>query len=471
MSTEVITGAQGLLRARENALQAEKEILSQLRLLRSESSLTTRDLAKLVRSRRITHSLITQIEHGKVGLGLELLSELAEIYLSRIRCSKFKTQQSLLEVLLSQAAVSVPKRRRDQHRIQRTNTVIDSEISPEFFDITPIGSGHQLRFVRIVYSGRCRQAGAITPHYHPGQELVCVVKGSLELQIFNPRNDLSVGWREIRVSRGGEGPFSACFPAHLPHRFRSTFDGESEIIAVYFDPRGKNVSSPKLFPTDRITGMSSGEFWGFIVGVYVGLYRLRLGLSYSELAEMTGIGQRRLAELERGKSSVNLLESISIAEALGRDLVDIFDPRPQTAQFSSTSQFESPGGSDCRKDGSVVLQRLSFDTSPTKGLVAFSARILCKSYERIQFSGVESAFRLTIVVIGGEVEVFHLDGGVLPTASDCEMVKGDGFSADDSGGLLLFEGESLGVAVDHAVYVRTPSGREGLILAVLEPRT
>jgi len=61
------------------------------------------------------------------------------------------------------------------------------------------------------------------------------------------------------------------------------------------------------------------EFKGNEVGTMLSGYRLREGLTQMQLAALTGIPQRHISEMERGKRSVGKERSKKLAEALHCD--------------------------------------------------------------------------------------------------------------------------------------------------------
>jgi transcriptional regulator with XRE-family HTH domain len=179
-------------------MKIKKIVGKKLKAIRQKSDMTIQELAE--RS-RVSSNMISRIERGLTIPSVEILMKLAAVFDKSIN-------YFVEEVTTTHEIVFTSPGRRDQ-------TVYDDESNMHTESFTSGLRDPQFMsfFCTIPKGGTSGRANM----YHPGDELIFLLEGSLKVIIAGEQHTL----------RAGD---SLSFKSHLPHRWDNVGEGDAKVI-------------------------------------------------------------------------------------------------------------------------------------------------------------------------------------------------------------------------------------------------
>ncbi|AEA33105.1 helix-turn-helix domain-containing protein [Hippea maritima] len=176
---------------------------SKIREIRTKKNMTLRDLSK---KSGCSLGFLSQVERDLVSPTISSLRRIADALGINI-ISLFEEREPPVD--------SIVVRKTNRGKFENRRSRVKYELlRPQFSDTT----------IEALYM--YLEPGAISgtsPHSHNGEELVIVLKGKLEIE---------VGGKSYLLEEGD----SAVYNSNLPHKWRNSYEGTTEVIWVNHPP-------------------------------------------------------------------------------------------------------------------------------------------------------------------------------------------------------------------------------------------
>lgn len=179
-------------------MQVKKIVGKKLKSIRLKSDMTIQDLAQ---QSSVSSNMISRIERGLTIPSVEILMKIAIVFDKSINyfVEEVKTTH---EVVFSSPGTR-PKTVYDDAENMHTESFTSGLRDPQFTSF----------FCTVKKGG----TSGINDMYHPGDELIYVLSGTIRIEIAN----------EIHTLNAGD---SLSFKSHLPHRWDNVGDDDAKVI-------------------------------------------------------------------------------------------------------------------------------------------------------------------------------------------------------------------------------------------------
>jgi transcriptional regulator with XRE-family HTH domain len=179
-------------------MQVKKIVGKKLKSIRLKRDMTIQDLAE---KSKVSSNMISRIERGLTIPSVEILMKLAGVFDKSIN-------YFVEEVTTTHEIVCTSPGKRDK-------TVYDDEHNMHTESFTSgLRDPQFMSFFCTVQKGG---TSGVKNMYHPGDELIYVLEGNLEVNIAGERHLLKAG-------------DSISFKSHLPHRWDNVGDDDAKVI-------------------------------------------------------------------------------------------------------------------------------------------------------------------------------------------------------------------------------------------------
>ncbi|PLY03156.1 MAG: XRE family transcriptional regulator [Desulfuromonas sp.] len=179
-------------------MRIKKIVGKKLKAIRLKSDMTIQELADLS---NVSSNMISRIERGLTIPSVEILMKLAEVFDKSINYF-VEEVKATNEVVFSSPG-------------QRDKTVYDDAHNMHTESFT---SGlRDPQFMSFYCTVKKNGTSGDKNMYHPGDELIYVLEGTLQVDIADEKHILNAG-------------DSLCFKSHLPHRWDNIGDDDARVI-------------------------------------------------------------------------------------------------------------------------------------------------------------------------------------------------------------------------------------------------
>lgn len=240
--------------------------------------------------------------------------------------------------------------------------------------------------------------------YHHDQEFVFVLKGTIEFAIAAP-----AGRRREELGPGD----CIYFRPNLPHRLRSLRPDPSETLHVF------SSATPHPTPLTWVSASANGDDPPSVPVSHIGpeftFFRCARGWTIKSTAELVGLSERQVREIEEGKRGIRFDAVLNFARAFGRPLREFtrIGPQPEPYYFIQRAAHidRVPTGQRRHRLQRPGSPPISFEYLPLAR--GFPARYIYPYLLRVPNVGIES---LTTHEHHGQELIYVLDGQIEMTS-------------------------------------------------------
>lgn len=179
-------------------MKIKKIVGKKLKVIRLKSDMTIQELAE---KSRVSSNMISRIERGLTIPSVEILMKLAGVFGKSINyfVEEVTTTHEIVHTTPGERDTTVYEDSRNMLTESYTSGLRDPQFMSFFCTIPPGGTSGQENM------------------YHPGDELIVLLEGNLQVVI---------GREEFRLQAGD----SLSFKSHLPHCWKNVGDGVAKVI-------------------------------------------------------------------------------------------------------------------------------------------------------------------------------------------------------------------------------------------------